>query len=227
MPHDQQQPEPTAASPKANQETSGQSDASGSTALDDSLVIVVQSFQWFNDATQQKLDALGKDLAKRDDAPFVLRALEVGVEVGLASGSAAAGEFLVHKLAAGLTDLAVQRELVKNLFVEGLKVGIDGGKAALGTADRSSTVNAFMDGQKSGVREAYKANQTGFIKHGRHKIKTAADAQALEDACSDENMRGAAEGVCDDHFETPGSVSLAQTAIWCSGGKHYQYGYES
>ncbi|MDQ3365968.1 MAG: hypothetical protein M3680_11125 [Myxococcota bacterium] len=159
--------------------------------LNDYLTSVQHSFHWFNESAQRGLERLRGDLKKEDEPDWSSQIIGAVLEVGLGAGAAAAGVRIAQALGPGGAEVGA--EFVKVLFEGGVNAGITAGRAKLAGGKADHVIDPFIDSQKEGVEATQMMNQKQFIKVERHKVKTVAEAKDLDDACSRENLKAAAE----------------------------------
>jgi len=156
--------------------------------LDDAKLLVMNSFMWMNDAAQQKIDALKRDLEQKDDPPFAEQLLRGALNVALLAGGAAAGELIAGKLLGRFVGGGEARhEFVKGLFEQGIGAGLSAGREKLG-GKAADAIGPFIESQKSAIRAAQLDNQTNWITVGRHSLQSVTEARAMVAACSPSNM---------------------------------------
>jgi hypothetical protein len=117
------------------------------------------------------------------------------LDVALGGGAAGGAEFIAGKLVkegfeSSSHTLPAWKEFVKASFEEGIAKGVETGREMLST-DKSEAVKTFIDSQIAAVRAMHHENQTRFIKVGRGKIKTIAEAETIERAFSPANTEAA------------------------------------
>ncbi len=169
-----------------------EADSNGAQAdIRDRVDVVTQSFHWFNEAAQLKIDQLRRELKEEDEPSWVGELVEGVVELGLGTGAATAGKFLAGKLVHGAG--AVTKEFVEDLFSGGAEAGIKAGLAKLGGGKDEHVIDPFIDAQKEGVSITQMKNQTRWLTHGRHQVRTLDEATRLKEACSEIPVKAAAE----------------------------------
>src|SRR5687767_6311916 len=72
--------------------------ANADPAIGRSLKVVENSFMWFNDAAQQRLETLRRDLKKEDEPDWIAQAAEGLLELALGEGATRAAKYITGKL---------------------------------------------------------------------------------------------------------------------------------
>jgi hypothetical protein len=152
---------------------------------------VEHSFHWFSDAARDKLEKLRANL-KKEDAPRWSEQLATGLlEGAITAGAGAAGKFLASK-AVGAGSETV-KGVVGGLFTSGIQAGVNAGKAKFAEASNADAIDRFIEGQKEGVWTRQLESQNAFIDHGQDSVQTVDEAESLARACSENNVKLAAE----------------------------------
>jgi hypothetical protein len=153
------------------------------------------SFDWLASESKDQLTNLGQQLAKKDEPPFVERLAAAALDVALLAGPAGAAEYLAGRLVGEAHSLLKEggRELVKAFFEEGINAGIEYGREKLHADKSADMLSRFIDAQKAGLGRTGQQNQINWNNKGRLQIRTLDEVRALEQTCSPDNTRLAAE----------------------------------
>lgn len=166
---------------------------SSTTKIDDSLATVGASFHWFNDKAQQSIESMRAELKEKDEPPWAIEILLNLLEVAVGAGAGAAGFALMERFKTLSGKGEVRHELVKGLFEEGIKLGVETGKGKLRSGNHDKVADSFIDSHKDAARDLAVADQKAFFHRGRHEVKTYEEAAALEELCGPEGMAAAGE----------------------------------
>jgi len=156
-----------------------------------SLDVVTQSFHWLDEASQQRLEQLRRDLKTEDEPDWSTELAEAVLEVGISSGAMAAGTFIAEKLVHGAGE--VTKNFVEALFTDGTKAGVNAGLAKLSGGKDDHVIDPFVDAQKEGIWGTQMENQADWLKKQRSKVQSVDEAEKLEQACSRDHVKAAAE----------------------------------
>lgn len=159
-----------------------------------SLDVVQANFLWMAHNVSPHIQQLHTDLLKEDAPGWSEVLLGTLVDVALAAGGAGFGQLLAVKYVDTLLEKAIKakpsregaHELAKSFIEQGMGKGIEGGRKALQGGGKQDVVERFVLSQHDAADQMYKANHDAFVHTGRSKIKTVAEAQALEQSSNEE-----------------------------------------